>query len=177
MLAIPGLVPFLMVAGLIIITPGPDMAVITKSALGGGRRAALETAMGIQVGLLIWATVSVVGIAAVLRTSAELFTIIRVAGGVYLVWLGVNSLRAAWIGRPDPMATGGPQGRWRTPFAQGFLSNILNPKIAVLFTSLIPQFVTPGPNAGIQSGILALTFIAAGFVWIVGFALAASTFS
>jgi RhtB (resistance to homoserine/threonine) family protein len=175
--AVPALVPFLMVAGLIIITPGPDMAVITKSALSGGRRAALETVLGIQAGLLIWATASVLGLAAILSASAELYTVIRLAGAVYLVWLGLTSLRAAWIGRPEPTAPNVPQGRWRSPFAQGFLSNILNPKIAVLFTSLIPQFVTPGPDAGVQSAILALTFLAAGFAWITGFAIAASSFS
>jgi threonine/homoserine/homoserine lactone efflux protein len=90
---------------------------------------------------------------------------------------GHHSLRAAWIGRAEPIAAAGQGGRWQSPFAQGFLSNLLNPKIAVLFTSLIPQFVTPGPDAGVQSGILALAFVAAGFVWITRFALAASTFS
>jgi RhtB (resistance to homoserine/threonine) family protein len=173
----PALVPFLMVAGLIIITPGPDMAVVTRSALRGGRRAALETVLGIQTGLVIWAAASVLGIAVILRASAEVYTMIRLAGAAYLVWLGVSSLRAAWVGRPEPTATTGSQGRWRSPFAQGFLSNILNPKIAVLFTSLIPQFVTPGPSAGIQSAALALAFVTAGFVWITAFALAASTFS
>jgi RhtB (resistance to homoserine/threonine) family protein len=166
-----------MVAGLIIITPGPDMAVITRSALRGGRRAALETALGIQTGLLIWATASVLGIAAILRASAELFTVVRLAGAVYLVWLGVTSLRAAWIGRPEPAVASVPVTRWRSPFAQGSLTNMLNPKIAVLFTSLIPQFVTSGPDAGLQSAFLATLFLVAGFVWITGFAVMASRFS
>jgi RhtB (resistance to homoserine/threonine) family protein len=170
-------VPFLAVAGLIIVTPGPDMAVITRSAIRGGRRAAFQTVLGIQSGLLIWATASVLGLAAVLSASAELYTVIRLAGAVYLVWLGINSLRSAWVGRPEPEPSSVPNTRWRSPFAQGFLTNLLNPKIAVLFTSLIPQFVTPGPNAGVQSAVLAAVFLLAGFAWITGFALVASTFS
>jgi threonine/homoserine/homoserine lactone efflux protein len=173
----PTLIPFLLVAAVIIVTPGPDMAVLTRSAMSGGRRAAMATALGIEAGLLVWAAASVLGIAAVLSASAEAFTIVRLAGAVYLVWLGATSLWAAVRGRSEPVAHVGRAPGWRSPFAQGFLSNLLNPKIAVLFTSLIPQFVTPGADAGLQSGILAAVFWTAGFAWITSFALVAGTFS
>jgi threonine/homoserine/homoserine lactone efflux protein len=200
----PHLAAFLLVACLIVITPGPDMAMVTKNALEGGRRAALLTALGTVTGLLVWMAASAVGIVAVLRTSAVVFTVVKLCGAAYLLILGAQALLAAR--RPaatrqtaDGPATHGPSAdgpvmrgpatgaarrrlRGRRlprlltgpPWRQGLLCNLLNPKIAVLFTSLIPQFVAPGQSAPLQAAILAGIFVAITLVWLTGYALAAS---
>jgi threonine/homoserine/homoserine lactone efflux protein len=144
----PHLAAFLVVAALIVITPGPDMAMVTKNALQGGRRAGLLTALGTVAGLLVWLAASAAGIAAVLRASAAAFTVVKVCDAVYLLALGVQALLAArrGAGRPQRQARRhAPRLLAGPPWRQGLLCNLLNPKIAVLFTSLIPQFVTPGP--------------------------------
>ena len=213
----PHLTAFLLVACLIVITPGPDMAMVTKNALDGGRRAALLTALGTVTGLLVWLAASAAGIVAVLRTSAVVFTAVKLCGAAYLLILGAQALLAARRSSASPLtadgpATGGPAAdgpvagspvadgraaagpaaRRRTalrrrlrgrrppqlltgpPWRQGLLCNLLNPKIAVLFTSLIPQFVAPGQSAPLQAAILAGIFVAITLVWLTGYALAAS---
>ena len=213
----PHLAAFLLVACLIVITPGPDMAMVTKNALDGGRRAALLTALGTVTGLLVWLAASAAGIVAVLRTSAVVFTAVKLCGAAYLLILGAQALLAARRSSASPLtadgpatggpavdglvagspvadgrATDGPAARRRAairrrlrgrrppqlltgpPWRQGLLCNLLNPKIAVLFTSLIPQFVAPGQSAPLQAAILAGIFVAITLVWLTGYALAAS---
>jgi threonine/homoserine/homoserine lactone efflux protein len=198
----PHLAAFLLVACLIVITPGPDMAMVTKNALEGGRRAALLTALGTVTGLLVWLAASAAGIVAVLRTSAVVFTVVKLCGATYLLILGAQALLAARRSAAPPLtadgpvaddrATAGPAAGRRAairrrlggrrpprlltgpPWRQGLLCNLLNPKIAVLFTSLIPQFVAPGQSAPLQAAILAGIFVAITLVWLTGYALAAS---
>lgn len=164
---------FIVVAILITITPGPDMAIVTRNALRGGRRAALLTAFGIMVGLLGWTAASVIGLVALLATSAVAFTIVKLAGAAYLVYLGIRTLLSLRGPREEesPATAAVPMG---SPFRQGLLTNLLNPKIAVLFTSLIPQFVSPGPSATLQSLFLAGVFLTIGLAWLIFFALLAS---
>lgn len=177
----PALVAFVPIAGLLVITPGPDMALVTKNALTRGRRAALATAFGIEAGLLVWTCASVLGVATVLRASAIAFTILKLAGAVYLVYLGVTALLSLRSAPRRAHRQSPPRGRLLvpqgSPFRQGLLSNVFNPKIAVFFTSLIPQFVTPGPSAVAESVALAGIFIAMGLVWLTSYALFASTAS
>lgn len=164
---------FIAVALLITITPGPDMAIVTRNALSHGRRAALFTALGIMVGLLAWTAASVIGLVALLAASAEAFTVVKLAGAAYLVYLGIRTLLSLRGSDREeaPPPSSAPAG---SPFRQGLLTNLLNPKIAVLFTSLIPQFVSPGPAATLQSLVLAGVFIALGLMWIVSYAILAS---
>ncbi len=169
------ILPFLAVAVLVLITPGPDMALVTRNALSRGRSAALMTAIGVEVGLLGWTLASAVGLAAVLRTSALLFTVVKLAGAAYLTYLGIRTLVSLRTSSEPPV---NPTPRRRlpegTPFQQGVLSNLLNPKIAVFFTSLIPQFVQPGSHAVAKSALLAGIFVVMGFFWLAGYALFAS---
>jgi len=170
------LVAFIPAAALLVITPGPDMALITKNALTRGKRAALMTAFGIESGLLVWTGASVLGIVAVLRSSTVAFTILKFVGAAYLVYLGVTaflSLRAA-ARSSGPAPVKALSG---SPFRQGLLSNVFNPKIVVFFTSFIPQFVTPGPAAVAQSVGYAAIFMVMGMVWLVSYALFAANIS
>jgi RhtB (resistance to homoserine/threonine) family protein len=163
-------VAFAGVVALIVVVPGPDMALVLQNGLTRGRRAAVETALGINAGLLVWALAAALGIAALLQASAQAFTALKLAGAAYLVWLGLRALRAAWRGeRPGGHAAG---RLGSSPFRQGLLSNLLNPKIALVFTTLIPQFVDPGAPAVPQTLLLASIFICMGLVWLTGYALA-----
>jgi threonine/homoserine/homoserine lactone efflux protein len=164
-------VAFAGVAGVIVVLPGPDMALVLRNGVALGRRAALESALGITTGLLVWAVAAAVGIAALLHASATAFTALKLAGAVYLGWLGLRALRDAWRGAtalPDDPARERSAG---SPFRQGLLSNLFNPKIAIVFTTLIPQFVAPGAGAALQTAVLTLVFIAMGLAWLTAYAL------
>jgi RhtB (resistance to homoserine/threonine) family protein len=165
------LVAFAGVAAVIIVLPGPDMALVLQNGLSRGRRAAVETAVGINAGLVVWALAAALGIAALLHASAPAFTLLKLAGAAYLVWLGLRALEEARRGTP----AGSPERRSRrprtSPFRQGLLSNLLNPKIALVFTTLIPQFVDPARPAFAQTLLLAAIFICMGLAWLTSYAL------
>ena len=163
--------PFLAVAAIVVITPGVDMALVTRNALMHGRRAAVMTAFGINVGILFWVLAAALGLAAVVSTSATAFAAIKLAGAAYLVYLGVQALRSARAGRPEtePIPRSSPSSR--LAFRQGLVSNILNPKIAVFFTSLLPQFIAAHGSAG-DLLLLGLLFNAMGVSWLLCYAIA-----
>ena len=154
--------PFLVVAVIVVVTPGVDMALVTKNALLHGRRAALATAFGVNVGIALWTLAAALGVAAVVRASAEAFDVVKFAGAVYLVYLGIQALR-----RRERAAVA---RRRLSPFRQGLISNALNPKIAVFFTSLLPQFGHSLPALLVLGAI----FNAIGIVWLTVYALAAA---
>jgi RhtB (resistance to homoserine/threonine) family protein len=163
--------PFLAVAAVIVVTPGVDMAVVTRNALMHGRRAALMTALGINVGILFWVLAAVLGLAAVVSTSASAFAAIKLAGAAYLIYLGVQALRSARAHRPETHSIAQSAPSSRLSFRQGLVSNLLNPKIAVFFTSLLPQFVGAHGSAG-DLLLLGLLFNAMGVGWLLCYATA-----
>jgi threonine/homoserine/homoserine lactone efflux protein len=164
-------VAFAGVAAVIVMVPGPDMALVLRNGVVDGRRAAVATALGINAGLLVWALAAALGIAAVLHASGTAFTVLRLAGAAYLVWLGLRALHDAWRGAPDGSWTSRGWRRQTSPFRQGLLSNLFNPKIALVYTTLIPQFVDRGGSQAAQTFLLAGVFIAMGLVWLTGYAL------
>jgi RhtB (resistance to homoserine/threonine) family protein len=164
------LVAFAAAAAVVVVVPGPDMALVLKNGVAHGRRAAVATALGINAGLLVWALAAAVGVAALLQASGPAFTLLKLAGAAYLVWLGLRALAAAWRGTPAATA-GRSRGRRTSPFRQGLLSNLLNPKIALVFTTLIPQFVDPAEPAVAQTLLLAAVFIGLGLAWLTSYAL------
>jgi threonine/homoserine/homoserine lactone efflux protein len=155
---------FLGVAVVLTLTPGPDMALVLRNTLRGGRPAGLRTVAGIAVGLAGWATASALGVAAVLSASATLFTALKLLGGVYLVYLGVQALLSARRGRFDERDEPRRRG---SPFRQGLVTNLLNPKLAVLFTTLLPQFISADDPAVAKSALLAALFVTIGLTWLV----------
>jgi threonine/homoserine/homoserine lactone efflux protein len=152
----PRFAAFLAVAALFIVTPGPDTALTIRNALLGGSRAASMTALGVGLGSLAWAILSALGIAILLERSQTLFTILKLAGGAYLVYLGLRSLLARMpVSRADPSFLAGTGAAWllsRLPalvaFRQGLLNNLLNPKAGAFFVAVFPQFLAPHDPVG-----------------------------
>lgn len=141
---------YLAVASLLILIPGPDMALVTRNALLAGRRAASFTALGAGVGSVVWALASVLGIAILLEASAIAFTILKFVGAAYLSYLGVRILIASFHNRQsaDLSSSASPKktlGR-STAFRQGLLNNLLNPKAGAIFLTVFPQFIHPGDS-------------------------------
>jgi threonine/homoserine/homoserine lactone efflux protein len=159
------LAAFLGVSAVVIVTPGQDTALTIRNTLLGGRRAGVGTAAGVVGGQLAWALAASAGLAALLLASAPLFTAIRLAGAAYLVVLGAQALVSAVRGRPHEDRL--PRRR-SSAVRQGLLSNLGNPKMAVFFTSLLPQFASS--FVGMLS--LGLLFAALTLSWLSLYALA-----
>jgi RhtB (resistance to homoserine/threonine) family protein len=164
-------VAFAAVAAVIVVVPGPDMALVLRNGVSYGRHAAVATALGISTGLLVWAFAAALGIAALLHASSTAFTVLKLAGAAYLVWLGLRALREAWRGSWDGSLGARSQRRRASPFREGLLTNLFNPKVALVYTTLIPQFVDPGRSEVAQTFLLAGVFIAMGLLWLTGYAL------
>ena len=163
---------FIAVAILVVISPGPDMLLVARHSLGGGAKAGVVTGLGVCSGLLVHAAAAALGISAVLATSATAFTVVKVIGGGYLVVIGLLSLRSALRRESDGAALQPAPERsmaWR--FRQGWLTNVLNPKVAILFVSLLPQFVDRDGAVLAQTLFLAAVFILMGVLWLVPYAL------
>ena len=166
---------YLGISVLVILAPGPDTVIVTKNALLHGRRAALGSAVGVNVGLAVWTTAAAVGIAALIRESAVAFTVVKVAGAVYLTWLGFQALRAARhrSGAELDGEAGQPRFGWRAGFRQGLLSDLGNPKIAVFFTTLLPQFVSSHHAVLLPYLLLGAIFVAITLIWLLAYAMMA----
>lgn len=171
------LLVFIGVAAIVIVIPGPDTAVVTKNVLIHGRRAGLGTSLGVSAGLSMWTIAAAIGVASLVRASEVAFTVLKLLGALYLVWLGIQALRAA--GRPlaghDPAhAAGRPGMGVRGGFRQGVLSDLANPKIGIFFTSLLPQFVSAGHAVLVPFLILGAIFVAMTLLWLLAYTLVAA---
>jgi threonine/homoserine/homoserine lactone efflux protein len=162
---------FVGIVALLTITPGADMAMVARSTFTGGRGAAVATTLGISAGCLVWAIASAIGVAAVLAASQPAYDALRLVGAAYLVWLGLQSLLAVRRGREPDAGLGavGP-GRRASPFRQGLLTNLFNPKIAVFYSTFLPQFIGPGDPVLPMSMLLACVHIAFGIAWLSAYA-------
>ena len=137
------------------------MALVLRNGVRGGARLAWWTGLGCCAGIAVYAVASAIGLAAVLAASSEAFTVIKLVGAVYLVYLGATAL---WHSRKTATeeirqsstatATPEPTGQRTLAFRQGMVSNLLNPKIALIFLTLIPQFVSTGEPTR-TTGVLA----------------------
>jgi threonine/homoserine/homoserine lactone efflux protein len=168
-------VAFLGVSALVIVTPGQDTVLTIRNTLLGGRRGGVFTALGVSTGQAVWALATSVGLAALLAASEPAFVALRLAGAAYLVYLGAQALRTALRPYGVPVA-GSREGKTglapAAAFRQGVISNLGNPKMAVFFVSLLPQF-TPGGGASFAGLlVLGLVFCALTLVWLTGYAAA-----
>ena len=169
------LIAFIGIAALVICTPGPDTAMTIRNALLGGRSAGLATALGVSTGLAIWALATSAGLVALLVASEPLFLAVKYAGAAYLIWLGVQSLRAAFGPSALQQAIAEPAARGLRPrqaYMQGVVSDLSNPKIAAFFSSMLPQFAPAGAADFMGLAALGLLFSTMTLLWLSGYALA-----
>jgi RhtB (resistance to homoserine/threonine) family protein len=157
----------LLVLALLTISPGADMALVAKITLERGRRAALIATLGICSGLFVHAIASALGLSVILATSAEAFTIVKLVGAAYLAYLGVQALRSSFR---HATAEALPPRRATTPFFEGLLSNVLNPKVAVFYLTFMPQFMSPSDNVLARSVAFAVAHSIMGVVWLTAYA-------
>jgi threonine/homoserine/homoserine lactone efflux protein len=162
------LAAFVGVSLLVIVVPGPDTALLVRNTLAGGRACGVCTALGVVTGLTVWTIAASAGLAAVLLASEPAFVALKVAGGIYLAYLGVETLVAAVRGHRSA-ATGGRALSRSAAYRRGLVSNLGNPKIAVFFTSLLPQFVTRPSFAALLG--LGLVFCSLGLAWLTTYAV------
>jgi threonine/homoserine/homoserine lactone efflux protein len=165
---------FALAALVLIMIPGPDQALITRSALTGGRAGGLLTMVGGVLGLAVHASAAALGLSALLLASATAFTVMKVVGAVYLLWLGIQTLRTAVHSRRE--ASGSPTmaapRRRRAYLRQGFLSNALNPKVALFFVTFLPQFLAAdGPALWAQALLLSIIFAVLYLSWFTLYVL------
>lgn len=150
-------------------SPGPDFVIIVRSVMTGGRRAGMACATGIGAGVLAWAVVTSVGVSGLLAASSVAFTVVKLVGAAYLVLLGVQALLAARRGGygevGEPTGEPGHRGAWAA-FRQGLLTNLFNPKVAVFFVALWPQFV-PADASLFDTAALAVVAGGTALTWFV----------
>ncbi len=157
---------------LLILTPGPNQALLTSRTLRGGRRAGMATVAGLTAGMALHVLAAVAGLSAVLAASADLFAAVKVLGGAYLVALGLAALLAARRGRSPVAAAGGAAPAPRRAVLDGALSMALNPKVTVFFVAVAPQFVAPGDGASLRIAALLLLYAALALAFWVAWVLA-----
>lgn len=158
------LVPFLVASVLVTVVPGADMALVTRQVLVGGPRLAHRTILGNLAGIVVHGVALAVGLSALIVASASAYTVLKLAGAAYLVWLGVQALRSSAVATPPPTAVS------RRAFAAGFLSTVLNPKPALFFLTFVPQFVDRDGSVLAQTLFFTLVHVVVGLVWLTAFA-------
>jgi threonine/homoserine/homoserine lactone efflux protein len=161
---------FLGLSVLLILTPGPNQALLTSRVLSGGRRAGYAAVRGLAAGMAVHVAAATAGLSALLASSAQLFGVVKLLGGLYLLWLGIAAIRRARRpgGSEPPPGHGGAGG---SPFRDGLLSMSLNPKVGVYFVAVVPQFVQPGPGASLRVALLLLVYGALCLVFWTGFVI------
>lgn len=169
---------FALVAALLTILPGPDSALVLRSALVQGRRAAIATALGINSGSLVWGAAAGVGAAALITASTIAFTVLKLAGAVYLAYLGIRMILAS-LKRDAGLASGplalDSEPSWWGAYGRGAATNLLNPKVGAFYVALIPQFLPEGVNPLAMGLVLALVHVIESVIWFAILIVAAES--
>ena len=157
---------------LLTLLPGPDMAVVTRTALVGGRRAAVRAATGIVTGLLVWGSLAVLGLTALLTASPRAYLVVKVLAVLYLLYLGIQAFRSR---EPSPAAGGSDVAAQAaavrgTPFLTGLTTDLLNPKIAVFYTAMLPTLAPPSLPGARGLAVLVVIHVVITLGWLVGYA-------
>ena len=153
---------FILSVILLSITPGADTVFILTKSIAGGYKQGLASVAGIVCGLFVHTSLAAFGLSVILMTSALLFNIVKIAGAAYLIYLGIMALKSK---SKINLENKGEIVPFFTTFRQGFFTNILNPKVALFFLALLPQFVKSNAESAVPFLILGLTFIFIGSLW------------
>ncbi len=149
---------FAFASAIVLLIPGPTILLVISTTLSHGRRAALASVIGVGLGDLVAVTLSLIGLGAIVATSATLFTALKWVGAAYLIYLGIQK----WRSRPQAMAVDGdsrPPPPNRMLIRQSFIVTVLNPKSIAFFIAFLPQFMSVAAPIGPQMAILASTFV------------------
>jgi threonine/homoserine/homoserine lactone efflux protein len=149
---------FAVAATLIVLLPGPDTLVVLRNLVRSGRSGAVRTVLGVLTGLTVWVVTAALGLSAVLRASHEAYLALRIAGALYLLWLGVQSLRARSAAL-DGLDAPSRRSLVGTGYPAGLATNLLNPKVGVFFVTFLPGFVPAGFSVGWVSLLLGAIFV------------------
>jgi|SRR5215831_3110241 len=170
---VPGVhdLPLFIVAGLLLnVTPGADLALIGARSAAHGFRSGAAAALGVGAGCFVHVAAAALGLSALIASSAAAFAVLRWVGAAYLVWLGIGLLRSTGAARTTAGANTADLTWWRA-FVQGFLTNALNPKVALFFLAFLPQFIDPAtPHKAASFVVLGAVFAFNGTLVNVGFA-------
>ena len=163
---------FLITITILTLTPGLDTAVIIRNTSRSGMKDGCVTSFGICLGLFVHATFSAIGISAILLHSAEAFQAMKWIGAAYLIYLGVNGLRATFKGNSSLAINEAKHADFKVmkSLREGFLSNVLNPKTAVFYLAFLPQFIDPAYSPLLQSLVMAMIHFVIAMVWQCGLA-------
>jgi threonine/homoserine/homoserine lactone efflux protein len=155
---------FVITCAVAVVSPGPDTLLVLGNTFGGGRKRGFTTALGVCSGFLVHITAAVLGLTAIVLASATLFTLVKLAGAAYLIYLGIQ----AWRSDGTLPLNAGEQTTTLGFFTQGFLGNVLNPKVILFFMALIPQFVNASAgNVPLQVVVFGAIDIGLSFGWYV----------
>jgi threonine/homoserine/homoserine lactone efflux protein len=165
---------FVATAIVLILTPGQDTFFILGRSLTGGRSAGVAAALGISAGTIVHTLAAALGLSALLATSQSAFTVVKFAGAAYLIYIGVRAILSRANGLPGADAAAETGGHWAA-FRQGIITNVLNPKVALFFLALMPQFIAATSTQKVAAFlVLGLTFVSLGALWCTILAVAAA---
>ena len=154
---------------LLIILPGPDTAMTTKNTLTVGRSGGIKTLLGTCCALLIHTFAAVIGLSAIIVKSALLFSVFKYVGAIYLIYIGFKTLWSLKNNEAAASMETNTENKYgqKSCFRQGFLTNLLNPKVAVFFLTFLPQFVDSGSNTFIPFLIMGITYTILTAIWFI----------
>jgi threonine/homoserine/homoserine lactone efflux protein len=157
---------FVPIAALLTLAPGPGTAMVVRSSLRDGWRAGVLTVTGNEIGVVVWALLSVLGVSALVAASEVAFVALKLVGAAALIWLGVQSLRGSPPGEFAERSGGA--------FRAGVITSLANPKLAVFFVALFPQFVEPGSSVLPTTLLMATLLVIFDFAWYSSLAVMVS---
>ncbi len=163
---VPNLWAFSAVTVPFVLTPGSSTAVVLRNSLDGGRRAGIETAVGVNAGSIAYGVLTAAGFAFLLQQWPSLAGVLRAGGFVYLLWLAFESFRDAWKGRSSRLQGGNASvhaAEWRHNLSEGFMTNALNPSIAAFYLLIIPQFFPRGASVAASALVLTAVHVSIAF--------------
>lgn len=169
---------FAAIALMLTVTPGPDTFLVIGNTISRGVRAGFSTTFGIASGGLFHAALAGLGLSRLLVYSEPTFHAVKLVGAAYLVYLGAKALLSAWRGPEEEEARfATADGRRRSCYLQGLLTNILNPKVAAFYLAFLPQFIQPGDNVAVKSALLVAIHYGMSLVWLSAVALSVGRMS
>ena len=165
---------FIATAIVLVITPGQDTFFILGRSLSGGRASGVAAALGVTAGSMIHTLAAALGLSALLATSPTAFMAVKFAGAAYLIYIGIRALATRATRLPGDTSASGDDGRW-SAFRQGIVTNVLNPKVALFFLALMPQFIEATSSHKVAAFLaLGVSFMTLGVIWCLVLAIAAA---